>query len=226
MSLDDVAEKARRNLMILTTGILTVVALGIPLDGKLVGAVNLSEVEPTRAWICAIVALGYFYLRFRLSPSMQKVRAGYHQDKLTSRKTRDERYVTEQYGKVKRGEKAKLHFELPPLPKSNYQPGNELVQGIALEAETLRGRSGSIRFLWRLVEGVGISNLPAGEAKFHIPWHWTLRQNIAGHFGRVLRVRWGGLEVTLPSAMTLAALAVCVWKIGISREYWAPFTWY
>lgn len=69
MELDDVAEKARRNLMMVSTGILAVWVLGIPLDGKLVGTVNLSAVEPWRAWFCVAVVLIYFALRYHYAPT-------------------------------------------------------------------------------------------------------------------------------------------------------------
>lgn len=69
MELEDVAEKARRNLMAVASGILAVWALGIPLDGKLVGAVDLSAVEPWRAWIAALMVLTYFALRYHFAPT-------------------------------------------------------------------------------------------------------------------------------------------------------------
>ncbi|CUJ82074.1 Uncharacterised protein [Achromobacter sp. 2789STDY5608615] len=72
MDLDDVAEKARRNLMIVSTGILAVWALGIPLDGKLVGAVDLSAVAPWRAWLAASCVLVYFAARHYLAPATAK----------------------------------------------------------------------------------------------------------------------------------------------------------
>ena len=72
MDLDDVADKARRNLMVVSTGILAVWALGIPLDGKFVGAVDLSAVSPWRAWSATICVLVYFALRYRLSPSISE----------------------------------------------------------------------------------------------------------------------------------------------------------
>jgi len=97
MELEDVSEKARRNVMLASTGILAVWALGIPLDGKLVGAVNLNEVQPWRAWICAAIVLIYFYLRFRLSPSVATARKDYFDFKRMKARQRNEQYAFDQF---------------------------------------------------------------------------------------------------------------------------------
>ncbi len=72
---DDVAEKTRRNLLAFSAAILAVAILDIPLDGKLVGAVDLRNVHPGWAWVTALIVLVYLHLRANLEPRARRVRS-------------------------------------------------------------------------------------------------------------------------------------------------------
>lgn len=69
MEVEDVPDKARRNLMFVATGVIAVWALGIPLDGKLIGVIDIKSVQPWRAWACALLVLAYCYARYHYAPS-------------------------------------------------------------------------------------------------------------------------------------------------------------
>ncbi|WP_143219461.1 hypothetical protein [Achromobacter xylosoxidans] len=62
----------RRNLMVLATGMVTVFVLGLPIDGKLIGLVDLKGVSPIKVWFVALVGLWYFAVRYFLDPASRK----------------------------------------------------------------------------------------------------------------------------------------------------------
>lgn len=69
MPIEDVPDKARRNLMFVATGIIAVWALGIPLDGRLIGVIEVQQIQPWRAWACAVLVLMYCCARYHYAPS-------------------------------------------------------------------------------------------------------------------------------------------------------------
>lgn len=224
MELDDVAEKARRNLMMVSTGIIAVWALGIPLDGKLVGAVNLNEVQPWRAWTCAAVVLIYVYLRFRLSPSVSKARNEYYVLKAGEAHQRNEQYAFDQYDAFAASKRSRLEFQLGAPPKDGFIPGKS-VRGfeVVWQAPTRSGLRGRLSYGWEFPELRGGPYQFYGEADFLIPRWWLMQQTILEHVLRLKKLTWAGLEVTLPTALTIAALAVCLIKIAVSVYYEFPF---
>lgn len=72
--MDDVAGKTRRNLLAFASAIAAVGILDIPLDGKLIGAVDLSAVSPSAAWGVALAILLYLHLRYVFEPKTRRAR--------------------------------------------------------------------------------------------------------------------------------------------------------
>ncbi|MNY09495.1 hypothetical protein D3C86_1424110 [compost metagenome] len=62
--MSDEAGKTRRNLVVLSSAVVAIAFLEVPLQGSLIGAINLDKVDPKSAWIAVAVCLTYFLLRF------------------------------------------------------------------------------------------------------------------------------------------------------------------
>ncbi|WP_448684783.1 hypothetical protein [Achromobacter xylosoxidans] len=223
MNPDDVVGKSRRNLMVVATGIVAVWALGIPLDGRLVGAVNLSEVEPWRAWACTLVVLAYFWLRFHLAPDQTGPRKAFRDAKAAELRSSFDAYVEKQFSHLgKRGGRT-VHFQLmgPDLPGAI---GNVLVD----IKWTRRYRSGKAGFLVYEVEQDLVNyDRPNGRGKTEFT---VARRSIVGVWLKVHARRlqpqnltWNGLELSLPYLLALLAAAVCAWKLALSLYHTFPF---
>ncbi len=223
MNPDDVVGKSRRNLMVVATGIVAVWALGIPLDGRLVGAVNLGEVEPWRAWACTLVVLGYFWLRFHLAPDQAGPRKEFRNTKAAELRSSFDAHVEEQFrGLAQRGTRT-VHFQLtgPDLPGAI---GNVLID----IKWTDRYRSGKAGFLVYDMEQDLINyDRPTGTGKTEFT---VARRAIVGLWLKVHARRlqphnltWNGLELSLPYLLALFAAGVCAWKLAVSLYYSFPF---
>ncbi|MFY2835795.1 hypothetical protein [Achromobacter xylosoxidans] len=62
--MSDEAGKTRRNLVVLSSAVVAIAFLEVPLQGSLIGAINLDKVDPKSAWIAVAVSLAYFFVRF------------------------------------------------------------------------------------------------------------------------------------------------------------------
>lgn len=224
MELEDVAEKARRNLMVVSTGILAVWALGIPLDGKLVGAVDLNQVEPWRAWTCAAVVLVYFYLRFHLSPDIVKRRRDYLQQKANDENSRNSMYVFNQFDNQILGKKSELDFQFKGSTNDSVIPGMAAKdQQIQWQPRLPSGLRGALAFAWRYKASPESTNGYFGSASFEIPARWLRRQALLDHYRRIRNLQYDGMEVTLPNALAAVAMGVCIFKIVVSLTHSFPF---
>lgn len=222
--MDDIADKSRRNLMGVAAGIIAVWALGIPLDGKLVGAVNLNEVQPWRAWFCALVVLIYFYSRFRLAPKNKAERSKYQSQKIRSANIRNAKYARAQFDRFRTCDKASLHFEMTPPPFENCVPmAANTSQDVIWGTRDKQGLSGTLTFYWETNDGTSVSTTWNGQAEFRIPSVWLIRQASIGHWNRVRSLNWEGLEVTLPTTLTFLAAGICTAKLLASIYYSWPF---
>ncbi|ASC68600.1 hypothetical protein B9P52_31895 [Achromobacter denitrificans] len=238
MELDDVAEKARRNLMMVATGILAVWALGIPLDGKLIGAVNLAAVEPWRAWLCVSLVLVYFALRYHFAPVDLKTARSV--EKLQAWKSRRKsQYRTSREGLFKqllalstedgtpRSNGPQMAFRFPARPPGN---GMTLLQtGDCL----WNGRSGKFPTRWNQLirekmEGGGMVSVgyqPVGaeeDAEVTINRLVYLRLHFDA-WKHAYQPSWNLLELTIPWILATGAFIVCLWRIATSIYYSFPF---
>lgn len=228
--MDDVAEKARRNLLMVSAGILAVWALGIPLDGKLVGAVDLSSVEPWRAWATATAVLLYFSLRHYFAPAThlawvewanrRKKWYRVEREKLLDRCAPSHHPVaTGQTGPKDR----RILFEDPNLPT-----------GQAWKVATTRNviwkrRKGSMTVLWdRHAPGVMIVTLSGTQADHVSQVAFTMRRRtyfwlITRSWLQAYQPSWRLLELSFPWALAFGAVVICVCKLGASLYYEFPF---
>ncbi|WP_025139018.1 hypothetical protein [Achromobacter sp. DH1f] len=223
MDADDVAEKSRRNLMVVATGIVAVWALGIPLDGRLVGAVNLSEVEPWRAWGCTSLVLGYFWLRFHLAPDQAAPRAAFREEKNAELEESFNIYVDQQFKNLAERGSRTVNFQ-PVGPDTPGTIGRALVN---LEWGSWF-RSGQANYLtFDLEQDLIQWDRPTGMGKtsFKVAISAILGIWLKMH-ARRLRLRnltWRGLELSLPYALALGAAAICAWKFALSLYNSFPF---
>ncbi|CUI26077.1 hypothetical protein [Achromobacter xylosoxidans] len=219
--LDDVAEKARRNLMVVATGIITVAALGIPLDGRLVGAVNLNEVEPWRAWACTGTVLFYFWLRFHLAPSRSEARSHHKEKKAQELESRFKAFANDQFSRwtTKGARSLKVTLAGPYDPQSI---GTSLVN----VQWNPRFSGGTAHMMQYRIEDLGVNYdrpIGMGKLRFRVTpaarlWVWA-----SVHITRLRHLTWEGLELSLPHVLSGAAAAVCIWKFCSALYYSFPF---
>lgn len=225
MSLEDTAEKARRNLMIVSSGIFAVWALGIPLDGKLVGAVDLSAVEPWRAWVAATCVLVYFAARHFFAPATAKEWAPW---RIRRKKDVDASLLRifsdalSQIPEASAGQidvrwndmrSAKLKYSLITLP-------------------TNRGRSGEFSYRW---DYATMASRAVATAEERIQYPTEVQQ---GHFTysrstyfkchwrafrKAYKLSWELLELSFPWFLAFGALIICLCKLAASLYYSFPF---
>lgn len=227
--LDDVAEKARRNLMVVAGGILAVWALGIPLDGKLVGAVDLSAVEPWRAWAAVTCVLMYFAARYYLAPSTAQEWSAW------SRRRRAK--LSEQLRKP-----LENAFEVPASNEHEVQLKWEDCRadfgpnlGLSLP-EMVTRRRGTFDYRWihalddlmpkaksrdaALEElGIPVGEL-RGEYRFNLHFYFMCNLRALRH---AYKPSWKLLELSFPWFVAFGAAIVCVYKLAISFYYEFPF---
>ncbi|MGB3818119.1 hypothetical protein [Achromobacter pulmonis] len=222
MELDDVAEKTRRNVMLVSTGILAVWALGIPLDGKLIGAISLDAVQPWRAWLCALVVLGYFWLRCHLSPTRTEAHKAHQKKKAEERAERESAFLERQFAN---------YIEKKPhwvkFVETKAAPTGQLPT-LATSVNWLNEySSGKVAFLWHFPEEDGghidWNKANIGRAQFHVPLPVRAGRWIWDHCRRIRNLTWDGLELSLPHFLTIFAAAVCLAKLAASLYYEFPF---
>lgn len=226
--LDDVADKARRNLMVMSTGILAVFALGIPLDGKLVGAVDLSAVQPWRAWLVALIALVYFAARYHYAPEQA---ARWKEWKDRRQQKLQELMENEFVGALQDPMPKSTNKVLLHLPEEPSEPGWRLARK---SPSTWEGSKCSFDFKWIKNERDGVRRIRVRSLDGSEPQTTMVKGQAilsASHY-RALRwesVRfaytpsWNLLEISVPWILAIPAAAVCVGHIVVSLCYDWPF---
>lgn len=228
MELEDVAEKARRNLMVVSTGILAVWALGIPLDGKLVGAVDLSAVEPWRAWLAATCVLVYFAARYYFAPGTVKEWSSWSGRRKKSVNSELEHSFSRIFKYVPEATAHEVDIYWLDLRHEGNATYN-------LETPTIYKRRGSFYYSWyRLSPLVDVEHVrepptsapPYGEQmqgeyvfthRYYIGCHWRA-------FRSAYKPSWELLELSFPWFLALGAAIVCVCKLVTSLIYYSfPF---
>lgn len=224
--MDDVAEKARRNLMMLATGINVVSVLGIPLEGQLIGVMKLENVEPVRAWLCVLIALVYFGLRFHLAPENAQVRDAWKIAKSAQLERRFQAMLESEYTRFLEKKTTRFAFKLPEIPGVAIEPGP--ISGIHTTVWLPNHRGGKFHFQMlrplNIPEARNAHNI-FGEApcSFAIPRATAYRIRIANLYEAYRRLKWNSLEVSLPYVWAAIATIVCVCKLAISFYYEFPF---
>lgn len=237
--LDDVAEKARRNLMVISSGILAVALLGIPLDGKLVGAVDLSVVEPWRAWLTTLVVLVYFTLRFHFAPTSTDDAEGFNALQKWKYRRR-QWYLTKRDQLLKQ---ALANIDKTGTPKSDgyhfafhfpNRPEGEQLTLLEIGPCRWNGRQGTYASKWaqmltdeKLKPGVTVFVGPkfigeANETKVAIRPVAYFYMHLEA-WNHAYQPSWNLLELTIPWLLAAGAFLVCLWRIVVSLYYEFPF---
>lgn len=229
MELDDVAEKARRNLMMASTGILAVWALGIPLDGKLVGAVNLSTVEPWRAWATVTAVLLYFSLRHYFAPPTLKEWQGW-----TDR--RKKWFFEERHRILDRClpfealvENAQLALKDNRMTFGNLGiPADQIWVSTRKTNVIWKKHKGQMEVLWDKHPGRVVTTLRGEGADHKSTVQFAMRRRtyiwlVGKSWAHAYRLSWRLLELTFPWILAFAAAIVCLCKLATSLYYSFPF---
>jgi len=220
--MDDIEEKARRNLVMYSAAIITIAFLEIPLDGNLIGVVNLDRVNPSKAWVAAAAVQIYLFLRFHHAPQVWLQRLTWSQERRDSLR----RIITEQVqvdawftatGKAR---------SFPELVYTTF--GERAVMGVVskypvdIELESKRERRngnwtqsmpwcGRCTILWDCIPPDDKSvYLTSGEFRITKLGHFVLRW-------RSLRdtslIRWNLLELSVAYVLGGTALIVCLHRV-------------
>lgn len=211
--MDDIQEKARRNLVVYSSGILAIQFLGIPFNGQLLGVAKLDQVNPVHAWIAAGVVLAYLWFRYRFAP---KNASGIHEHEteiasaITATVT--DRVVS-QFMRVIDGQRP-VGIRFSEIP----QPVNMTATQVSNISITWQGeRHGTVGFEW-----VGFGPTDAHEFARHsgrhqVPFKLSRRLSAIARLGRILRryqISWEMLEYRIPALLANAAGVVCVLQIA------------
>lgn len=225
--LDDVAEKARRNLMAVSSGIVAVWALGIPLDGKLVGAVDLGAVEPWRAWVAATCVLAYFAARYHLAPSTTKEWEPWRVRRTKDVSTQLRKTFQDAFNLVPEATRTRIR-----VTWQDMRGADELTYSINEPTGPLR-RRGQFTYAWHyssfrhkdsgltLPDGTPCPT-PAlqGEFCFSRRYYFACQWRA---IRAAYKPSWQLLELSFPWALAFGAAAVCFWRLGVSLYYSFPF---
>ncbi|WP_287814512.1 hypothetical protein [Achromobacter sp.] len=240
MSLEDVADKARRNLMAVSSGIVAVWALKIPLDGRLVGAVDLNAVEPWRAWAAALVVLVYFALRHHFSPPNKQAwekwanrRQAWFHGEIVELLEKSAEILSVDPKKKKPSRR--LGWIVQPekviFNDLNLQPPQNGLFWVSRAIENVRRKrnAGSVVVCWeRATPGtrsVGFGRT-RGEIRTDLRYRvraWTYHSLALRSWFRAYTPSWELLEHSVPWFVAFFALAVCVWRLAVSLYYEFPF---
>lgn len=228
--LDDVAEKARRNLMMVATGILAVWGLGIPLDGKLVGAVDLSAVEPWRAWLAAIAVLVYFAARHYFAPSTAQAWTAWRYRLKSGLSARLAKEVSRSL-RLFNNNGERLPYISLSLPD---KPDGERWEVYPTKLLEFRRWHGAFQVYWgkpavvpvlrSSPDAVGplneITNPEDAKCKFTLRFYTAC---LWQEFRSAYTPSWNLLELSLPWFLAFGAMVVCIWRLGVSLYYSFPF---
>lgn len=228
--MEDVAEKARRNLMMVSAGILAVSALGIPLDGKLVGAVDLNAVEPWRAWAVALAVLTYFGLRHYFAPDTHKAWIDWATRRkswfITARSILLDQCLPHRTA-VTNAQTIfidhRMTFDDPKLPAD--------CAWVLVSNQNIiwKGRSGATDTLWDKSEkGRRVITLRSRGADHKSRVEFTIRRRtyvrlVLESWAQAYRPSWRLLELSFPWLLAFGAAIVCVCKLVASVYYSFPF---
>lgn len=208
--MDDIPEKTRRNLVVYSATLFAFSALDIPLDGKLLGIVELKHVQPATGWAVAMLVLLYLWLRYRLAPDNTK---GTHEHIAAT----TEAWSNYLHGAVQRAFERKLAklvpegVEFEPLPS----PPSDLATPGAVNAINFASqRGGTVTFEWKN-QGPAygtretLQTMRYGHAKFTVSrglyYKARLRRRLM-HY----QLSWPMLEYVVPKILALLAAVACV----------------
>lgn len=208
--MDDVPEKVRRNLMVVSTAIILLWFLRVPIQGKIFWVLDLTQVDTWRPWSAALAILVYCMLRFHTEPDTTKSRERaakniQHQHR-SAIQTQLHRHALHAF---ENNVTSRVLGQLTP-PEDGY----ELVSVNALRDQgggALPTSSRYISFEWKKTNEKG-GWTKHTNSEFSLRWYDHLLA-----LPRTLKYgkwfKWDALELGLPYLLSVIAGVVCAWQI-------------
>lgn len=215
--MSDEEGKTRRNLMVFSTGVLAVASLGIPLSGSTFLGLNLKDVDPMNAWVCALVVLVYLTLRYWFDPTFQKQKTQWTQRQKETRERFSTALIRWSFRRWQLGRWwVPVSFALSAPPGKGATPS---LEGYVEFKSELCGRA-KIQWLGEAgdIDGLPyrVAYAPDGYVRFQIkllPFIWIAARTIF----QMLRINWILLEIAVPLGLSLAAGGYIILMIFVLR---------
>lgn len=237
MTLEDEDNKVRRNLLAVSTGILLIVWLELPVSdlAERVFGVKGFQVSEPRIWFSAVVLLCYFALRFRLSDNYLKYKEAFkkaHEEALRGLRDVALKNVLSAYQKSGVDPKSftpSLHVSIRDayfrggLGHGPSGPGPEYVLPSHLSVAEVSGPfhkvKVNIKYSWVRVGMHGLAVPPVvGPFTYSSGIFRTVRATVRA-FLRTLLETNAGLLFALPITVGMCAFVFAVWRF-IAALYW------
>jgi hypothetical protein len=215
--IEDVPDKARRNLMFVATGIIAVWALGIPLDGRLIGVIQVEQIQPWRAWACAVLVLLYCCARYHYAPSTAAGLSEWRTNRASRRSQLVGELVRTAISKRLEGiPQRRVTLTYPHEPTDGFRYG-KIVPG---HEGAFYNWNGKVEINWAANSvlaakpSLEVLNKMGQSAAFgfNVKFHSRVRAEIAV-WRESLRPGWTTLEFLLPYPLAALALGVALYYL-------------
>lgn len=212
MSIDDVQDKTRRNLVAYSAGIIAVRVLDVPFTGQLFGSIPVGELNPTIAWVLAFVILAYLWLRFRYAPPNEKGMLEEIEERGKVGITRLNDDVVKEFLRFANQERPRgVKFVESPLPAS--QPIADLRRATVFWDGSTRGR---LRLDWSNATRPAEEGQEDATKSTELPFQLktiTVAKSALLDFLRKYKLSWPMLEYRIPNILSNIAAVICIWEI-------------
>ncbi|NYT37388.1 hypothetical protein ERD78_11675 [Allopusillimonas soli] len=210
--MDDVPEKTRRNLLVVSSALVLLWFLNAPLYGKATGLFDLSPGDAWRPWLAAVLVLAYFFLRFHTSPADAEERAAALRRYWQKIHKKKEIYIfSVSTAALARGSRPRILPFLDPKRAPHILVQCDLGRDSAGEVSDFR--SNEVVVLWYRQPDTA-----------HAQTNEVIKGNASLMFTDAVRIHyavwsegrffwWPVLRWGVPYALSLAALAVCLGSI-------------
>ncbi|MDB0511066.1 hypothetical protein [Ralstonia solanacearum] len=210
--LDDTEEKSRRNLVALSSAILTSAWLQPKLadKGKLLGVIDANDIAPVRVWTLATVALCYFVWRYWLSDLRAKAwrRWGDTRDDWAF-KIRVEHIQRESLLYWNKGKKPEL-VSIPAVAA----PTTDRMRAVSAIAALVETQTSPAREIYDItLKGPGGTTIEIIRGcNSDQTGSWMRSSRICANV-RCAFLSQGTPELFIPLLLFIGALSVCVWEL-------------
>lgn len=218
--MSDEAGKTRRNLVVLSSAVVAIAFLEVPLQGSLIGAINLDKVDPKSAWIAVAVCQAYFFVRFLTDGNNTKnikLWWGQVRDRqpavvrsflLSKKSNRD--FTTWKYEVSKPDDVADARIDLYEIHDRiwTYERGTRIATAHALwrEYQTINGRATLMRDI-----------TPLFKVSRQIPLKLFIKSYVAAIWKAAIP-GWVFTEYVFPTGWAIASFSICLYKAATAPE--------
>jgi len=202
--MSDEAGKTRRNLMVFSTGVLAVAYLQIPLSSSKFLGLDLNQVDPFAAWVCAFLVLIYLTLRYWHDATFQAHRADWKKREKEIQQKLSATLIRWSFHQRRLGRRwTPVSFSSPPPPVNCTTPS---LEGYI---EFNGDRKGSAKIIW-----TGGTHLGNGSyAAVYVREDWIKFKTGIVPFVvialitmfRMMRINWILLEIAVPLGLATVA---------------------